>query len=188
MMHRMILIVSAVGAICLAGCGGSAKTTLAAPELLTAPDSEQLMAAAQETLGRMFFVMDKYDLEAGYLRTRPKRASQFFEPWRQDNASATAFAQANLDSLRRTIEVFVEPHAGAAGLRCVVTVEKLSLPPQPVPSMSQMAGLYTDITRTLQTLTLEKDLVRQMEWIDLGPDHALEHRIVTRIQKQLRKG
>lgn len=188
MTHRILLVLSALSTVGLVGCCGPA-TGRAAAEVLTASDAETLMAAAQETLGRMLFVMDKYDVEAGYLRTRPLRAGQFFEPWRQDNASAQAFARANTDSLRRTVEVFVEPgDSTATQLRCVVTVERLAMPPLQIRSMSRLAGLYTDSTRTRQTLTLEPEQLREMEWVGLGQDHALEDRILTQIQHRLRKG
>ena len=79
MTHRKIVLLLALLPVCLAGCSDSAKRTAA----MRSPDTASLMAAAQEALGQMHFVMDKYDVEAGYLRTRPQRASQFFEPWRQ---------------------------------------------------------------------------------------------------------
>ena len=189
MTYRILLHVlfAALPSVGLLGCGHSAKSA-SAPDVLTASDAEVLLAAAAQTLRRMHFVLDKYDIEAGYIRTRPQRAGQFFELWRQDNASAEAFAQANMDSLMRTIEVFVEQEYDTMGLRCVVTVEKLSLPPRPIRSMSRLAGMHTDSTQKTQTLALDRDQLRQMEWIELGPDHALEQRIVTQIQEQLRKG
>lgn len=189
MKSRKMMYLTALLSVCLAGCGDSAKTAATECPVLTGPDAAALMAAAQEALGRMRFILDKYDVEAGYLCTRPQRASQFFEPWQQDNASSKAFAQANMDSLRRRIEVFVESQQdGTATLRCVVNVEKLSIPPQPIRSMSRMAGMYTDSTRSQQVLTLENEQVGQIEWIALGPDHALEHRIIKQIQRQTNKG
>jgi len=183
------MLALAAAAVCLAGCGGSAQKTAIAEVGITGLDANTLMAAAQETLGQMHFTMDKYDVEAGYLRTRPLRAGQFFELWRQDNASALAAGQANLDSLRRTVEVFVEPQDGMMGLRCAVTVEKLSLPPRPTQGTTRLAGMYTASSSRKQTLALAQDPAgKQIEWINLGPDAALEQRIVGRIQKQLKKG
>lgn len=189
MTNRKMVSLLALAAVCLAGCGGSAKKAAAAPAVVTGSDANSLLAAAQETLERMYFTMDKYDVEAGYLCTRPLRAGQFFEPWRKDNASGLAFGQANLDSLRRTVEVFVEPQGGVMGLRCAVTVEKLSLPPRPVRGTASLAGMYTDSSLRKQSLAMEKDPAgKQTEWIDLGPDLALEQRILKRIQQQLKQG
>lgn len=188
MKHTTLLLFLAMLAVALSGCGDSAKVVATAPDSLTAPDADALMDAARQTLSRMLFVIDKYDIEAGYIRTRPQRGAQFFEPWRQDNASAAAFARANIDSLRRTVEVFVEPLEGTMQLRCLVSVQKLALPPQPIQSMARLANMYTDSSRNLQTLAIEKEQLSRMEWLDLGPDHALEHRIVTQIQEQLGKG
>lgn len=182
---RKLFGIAVLAAGFLAGCGGASKTAATEPAMLTAPDAAAAMAAAQTTLSRMQFVMDKYDIEAGYLRTRPLRAGQFFEPWRQDNASARAFGQANIDSLRRTVEVFVEPQGQAVQWRCVVMVERLSIPPRPIRGMSQIAGMYTDSSRMQQTLTLEDKQGAAIEWLPLGRDAELEARIVKRIQKQL---
>lgn len=184
LLHVVLTVLPAVGVV---GCGHSEKSAAAA-DVLTASDAETLLTVAGQTLRQMHFVLDKYDVEAGYIRTRPQRAGQFFEPWRQDNASAEAFVQANMGSLMRTVEIFIEPEYGTISLRCVVTVEKLSLPPRPIRSMSRLAGMHTDSTRSVQTLALDRGQLRQIEWIDLGSDHALEQRLVSRIQDQLRKG
>lgn len=184
MVYRILLWIAVLGVGVLAGCSGAHKAA-AEPTVLTASDAAAALAAAQTTLGNMQFVMDKYDVEAGYLRTRPLRAGQFFEPWRQDNASLRAFGQANIDSLRRTVEVFVEPQGQAVSWRCVVTVERLSIPPRPIRGMAQIAGMYTDSSRTQQTLMMEDKYGAPVEWLPLGQDAALAARIAERIQKQL---
>ncbi len=188
MKHRATVIAAVLLAGCLVGCGNGVQTAQTVPAAMEGADAAGLMAAAQDALGQMHFMMDKYDLDAGYIRTRPQRASQFFEPWRQDNASAVAFAQANTDSLRRTVEVFVEPHGQNARLRCVVNVEKLSLPPEPIRGMAYVAGMHTESNRRFQTLTLDSRQVRRMEWVDMGRDHDLEQRILDAIARQQRKG
>lgn len=187
MMHRKMVCLMALLSGCLVGCGGASRKA-AAPAVLTGSDPAVMMAAAQETLERMHFTMDKYDVQAGYLRTRPLRAGQFFEPWRTDNASLSAAGQANIDSLRRTVEVFVEPQEGVVQLRCAVTVEKLSMRPRPIQSTSRLPSMYTDSSRKRQSLAMDEGLMGQtIEWVDLGPDQALEQRILSKIQRQLRK-
>ncbi len=181
---KVLLWITALSVGFLAGCGG-AKKAAAAPAALTASDVTAAMTAAQKTLSAMQFVMDKYDIEAGYLRTRPQRAGQFFEPWRQDNASVQAFGQANIDTLRRTVEVFAEPQGQTVQWRCVVSVERLSLPAAPIRGMSKMAAMYTDSTQMLQTLSPEERFAGHMQWLPIGRDAELEARIVKRIQKQL---
>ena len=149
-------------------------------------DKAAALHAAEHVLRGMYFTIEKYDLDAGYIRTHPLRAGQAFELWRRDNADAQAFAHANLESLRRTVEVFLEPQDDAAALRCVVTVEKLALPPQPIRSMSQLARMYTDSTRRIQTLALGPDVIEHTEWVDLGADQALQRSILSRIERRLR--
>ncbi|HDS84287.1 MAG TPA: hypothetical protein ENN97_03740 [Phycisphaerales bacterium] len=168
----------------MAGCGGSVRTETAADGLIVS-DKAAALAAAEQTLRRMQFVIEKYDIEAGYIRTRPLRAGQFFEPWRQDNASAAAFARANLDSLRRTAEVFVEPDDGRMRLRCVIAVEKLSIPPRPIRRMAHLTNMYTDSTQRVQTLAVGREAAEQIEWIDIGPDEALQRYITAQIERRL---
>ncbi len=170
--------------ITAAGCGPAVRSQ-AALEPMVAGDKAAAMDAAERALREMYFTIDKFDADAGYIRTHPLRAGQFFELWRRDNASPQAFAHANLDSLRRTVEIVLEPDNDVIALRCVVTVEKLTLPPQPVRSMSQLAGMYTDSSRRVQTLALDRDIIARAQWIDLGPDEALQHYILTQIQRRL---
>ena len=190
MTYRLLVFISAVAVVGLAGCGHSEQTVARQSIASVAPEQAEtlLLHRAQQTLREMHFVIDKYDIEAGYIRTRPLRGGQFFELWRQDNASAALFAQANFDSLRRTVEVFVEPSAQTSrpGLKCVVTVEKLSLAPQPIRGMSHLSAMYTDSNRRLPTLVLGRTAAQQIEWLDLGTDPALEQRIINRIQQPCR--
>ncbi len=185
MRYPILISMSAlIVTITAAGCGPAVRTE-ASPEPAAVDDKAAAMDAAEQTLREMYFTIDKYDVDAGYIRTRPLRAGQFFELWRRDNASPQAFAHANLDSLRRTVEIVLEPDNGVIALRCMVTVEKLTLPPQPVRSIAQLAGIYTDSSRRVQTLALERQVVAQAEWINLGPDEALQHYILTQIQRRL---
>lgn len=179
------LLLTAAAVVCVVGCADARRTAVPV-DRLAVQDKAAAMAAAQETLRQMHFVIEKYDLEAGYIRTFPLRAGQFFEPWRQDNASMEALAQANLHSLRRTVEIFVEMSEPSArpSLHCRVTVEKLSLPPRPIRTMSRMANLYTDSSQRVQSLDLDEAFIAAMEWIDMGTDAALEQRILARIQRQ----
>ena len=70
---------------------------------------------------------------------------------------------------------------------CEVGIERLSLPDREITSMSWLAGMFTDSNQTQQRLTLKPEQQEGMTWIDLGPDAALERKILTLIEKKFTK-
>ena len=67
--------------------------------------------AAERVLTRMHFAIEKLDAEQGVVKTRPLRGAQFFEFWRSDNVSSYDCEEANLQSVRRTVELRVKKEA-----------------------------------------------------------------------------
>ena len=67
----------------------------------------EVIQAAEHVLTRMHFAIEKLDAEQGIVKTRPLRGAQFFELWRSDNASSYDCEEANLQSVRRTVELRV---------------------------------------------------------------------------------
>ncbi|MCI0498088.1 MAG: hypothetical protein L0Y36_00200 [Planctomycetales bacterium] len=169
------------------GCGGQGQTVSSEPACLSDSSVEEAMAAAETVLTKMRFEIEKYDLDARYIRTRPLSGSQFFQFGRQDNASASAAAQANLHSLRRVAELEFSTKGAAACVQCRVQVLRLSIPEQPIEGMGRMAGSFTKSGGTLQTLTVEPKTQETMEWLDAGSDPSLERRIVERIENAIQK-
>jgi len=145
------------------------------------------MQVSEDVLRRMHFRIDKYDAQAGFIQTRPLSGGQFFEVWRQDNASARAVGESSLHSLRRTVQIRFDDRVQPLKVSCQVNVERLCLPEMRVAGMSQAAALYTDSHASLQQLELNAEQARNMAWIDLGRDGDLEGRIVERIGDKLRR-
>lgn len=142
-----------------------------------------IVRAAQEVLREMAFEIEKVDTDAGYLRTRPLRAGQFFEVWRRDNASWPTYARANLDTLRRIVEIQVREDNQ---IECAVILEKLYIPAVALRGATQYGHLYTRSRHSsILSLTLEPQLAQNAEWIGLGPDEPLQQRILQQIQKKL---
>ncbi len=143
------------------------------------------MHATETALRKMHFVIEKADPVRGVVRTKPLSGAQFFEAWRSDNVGLAQIAEANIHTIRRTVELHLEPHAGQVRLTCAVRVQRLSLPENEVASVSQAYRMYSKSTPTLQRLELEPAQKERLAWIDLGEDTALATRILKRIAQEI---
>ena len=184
---KNISILAMVGAILflMAGCSPSQQVVSSDPVCLPGIEISKAMETARTVLDRMQFTMQKYDVEARYIRTRPLSGAQFFQVWRQDNASAYTSAEANLKSLRRIVEMQITPDANRTCIECRVYVQQLSIPEEPVEGVLRMAGSYTKSSSSNQTLRLEGDQLEEMEWLDKGLDRALEKKILDKIKQEM---
>jgi hypothetical protein len=195
--------VALVGVAMSLGCASSRPapepTQMVCPETVT---REQVAQAAHDVLVGMHFPIEKLDVEQGIVRTRPLRGAQFFELWRSDDVGACNAAEANVQSVRRSVELRVidqipgqKPDAEgasnlestASGLRieCNVQIQRLALPGNEVAGVSQAYQIHARSQSTLQTLDVTPRQRAQMAWIDLGPDPELAAEILKRIEKRL---
>jgi hypothetical protein len=165
----------------LAGCAEQQK---AAIEQNPAAGIEKSRAieTIEDVLAQMYFVIDKKDVNAGYIKTRPLEGAQFFEFWRSDNVGAENWLYGNLHSIRRTVEINIDQQ-----IHCKVQVQRLSLPEQEVTSSAQAYRMFSSSTPIMQTLQLNPAQYKQMAWIDLGRDTRLENEILRRISSKLDK-
>ena len=169
--------------VVFAGCSAPEQMVSSDPVCLPGVEVPEAMDAARTVLDRMQFTMEKYDVQAHYIRTRPLSGAQFFQVWRQDNASSYTSAEANLKSLRRVVEIEVNPFANRACVSCRVYVQQLSLPEEPIEGITRMAGSYTKSGPSKQTLVLRGDQLEEMEWLDKGFDRELEQKILEKIKE-----
>lgn len=153
------------------------------PICLDSAAMDQVFTSAESALTGMQFQIEKSDPQAGQIITRPLRGGQFFEFWRQDNATAAEAAESNLHSLQRTAEVRFEKIGNQICVNCRVLVHRLSLPDQPIRGMGRVSGLFTKSSRREQRLTISKPAAEQAEWIHIGTDPALEERILKKIEQ-----
>jgi hypothetical protein len=140
------------------------------------------MAAGEQVLGEMHFAIEKLDAETGYIRSYPLAGAQTFEFWRKDNVGSFNQAEADLHSIRRTVELNINQQAGQLCINCKVMTQQLSLP-QSQTTAGQ--GTLTEIRRSVQKLKLSPEQKTNLIWIDLGRDNQLETEIINRITKQL---
>ncbi len=149
-------------------------------------DKAGAMRAAEDVLGQMHFGIEKSDVESGYIRSRPLAGGQFFEFWRSDNVGGFNAAEANLQSIRRTVELEISEEGGQLCVECSANVQRLRLPEREVDSSTKAYAMFSDSKRTMQRLEISPEQRRGMRWIDLGRDGELETEILKRVKERLK--
>lgn len=188
MKHILFVTISIQICIFALGCASREFAVSPDPACLENTSVDQAMQSARKVLTVMQFELEKDDPEALYVRTRPLSGAQFFEFWRKDNASAFSGAQANLYSIRRIVELEFIPENTTTCVRCRVRVLRLSIPESPLEGSTRMGGIYTESSFRYQTLEVDSHKAAEMEWLDAGPDHALEKKILNLVQQDTQKG
>jgi ABC-type sulfate/molybdate transport systems ATPase subunit len=166
----------------VAGCAGPQRsTTIGEPIYLANVTVADAVQAAEDVLVLAHFEIEKADPNHGVVRARPLRAAQVFEFWRQDNPTASDVLEADIQTLRKMVEIEFKQADGQLAVNCRVRVQQLSIPEAPTASVSQAYQMHSRSTPTTQTLDLSAKQKRQMAWIDLPDDSILAQRIVERI-------
>ena len=169
----------------LAGCAENkyAKTI----EQLCSPAANKAtaMTTTERVLTEMHFSIEKFDVDAGYIRTAPLSGSQSFEFWRSDSIGSSNQAEADLHSIRRAVEINVSEQAGQLCLNCRATTQRLSMP-QNQTETGQHAVMSRE-QKDVKKLKLTSEQKTTLTWTDLGRDNQLETEILKRIEKQLAK-
>ncbi len=143
--------------------------------------------AAGQVLVDMDFAIEKLDARQGVIRTRPLRAGQFFEFWRSDNRGLFSTAEANLQTIRRSVDVRVTRDGVRTRIDCRVQVQRLALPENEIASISQAYRIFTRSERLMQRFEVRPQQQRGMAWIDLGEDPQLAAEILKRITERLER-
>ena len=177
-------------AACVAACflTGCAQTQQfkAVEQICVADMSKpEAMQAAEDVLGEMHFTIDKSDVEQGLIRTRPLAGAQAFEFWRSDNVGALNSAEANLHSIRRTVELDIGQQGKQLCIGCDVKTQKLSLPESEISSSTQAYRMFSRSCPLLQKLVLNPAQKSGMSWIDIGQDDRLATEILKRVEDRI---
>ncbi len=182
-------------ALILAGCAQQSPGQLTPQQKITTkqifmPDNSttginktKAMEIAEGVLVCMHFTIDKLDPNSGFIKTRPLPGAQFFEFWRSDNIGTKNWINSNLHSIRRTVEVNISQHAKELDIKCVVKIQRLSLPERQITS-TRAYEMFSMSSPGLQTLQLNPEQASKMSWIDLGRDTELENEILKHIEIQ----
>jgi hypothetical protein len=195
---RTMSCVLIAAVLSLLGCAEPNQTvaTLPAQRICEAGVTRaDVVQAAGDVLTRMHFAIEKLDAEQGIVRTRPLRGGQFFELWRSDNAGAYNWQEANLQSVRRSVELRVRSEDGGQKtedgstprlcIECAVSVQRLSLPPNEVTGTSQAYRIHSASLPSLQRIEVSPQQRRGMVWVDLGKDPDLAAKILARVEQRL---
>jgi hypothetical protein len=169
--------------ICLmvAGCAAGQKDQQVKEVCLSGIDGQRAMEISEQVLRDFNFSIAKEDPNTGYILTRPLAGSQFFEFWRKDNPDLIGTAESSLHSIRRTAELKISEVDQKLCINCNVRVQRLSLTGLP----EESAGFkYDKITgQRIRTTSSSLDIdPKQMSWIELGSDNALEAAILKKIE------
>jgi hypothetical protein len=166
----------------LAGCAENKYIKTEERLCVPAATKAELMASAEGVLAGMHFEIEKLDSEAGYIRTQPLAGAQTLEFWRTDNVGALNRAEADLHSIRRTVELNVSEQAEQVCINCKATTERLSIPSEQTAVRSNRA-----MTGQKSIQKIGREQKGNITWLDLGRDGQLETEIIRRIEKQLAK-
>jgi hypothetical protein len=185
-MTRFILLLLLCSVI-ICGCGKQVEVKESEPLCLAPTDREQFMKIAEDVLVRMFFVIEKYDIDAGFIKTKPLSGAQFFEFWRKDNTSFKKAAEANIHSIHRIVQMTVDEGEQGLCMKCDVKVERLSIPEEEFLVMSEVQETFSETKSSSQSLRTPEKKRSQMTWIDLGKDPVLETKILKTIERKFAK-
>lgn len=180
---EVLFIVLIVVFLFLVGCAGPKQVKEIERICLSGLSKSKAVEVSEEVLRDMNFMVAKADPNLGYVLSRPLAGGQFFEFWRKDNVDSFNAAEANLHSIRRTVELNVNEEYEKLCINCRVKVERLSLSE---PVESDIGIKYDRITgQRIRTSLLKLELEGvQKEWIELGEDKKLATEILQRIEKK----
>jgi len=169
----------------LTGCGQPYRGETA--EHIDVPDISlaETMELAEDVLAELHFSIDKTDVGGGLIRTRPLSGAQFFEFWRGDNVGRNNHLQANLHTIRRTVELDITEQGEKIRIGCSVKVQRLSLPEREITSSARAYDMFSRSSPSLQKFTLNPEQEKAMEWINLDEDIPLANEILKRIRERI---
>jgi hypothetical protein len=180
----LTILILFITPIFLTGCAQNQQIK-SQPICLASMDLQSVMNQTEMVLLKMNFIVDKADISAGIMRTKPLPGSQFFEFWKKDNLDGYNVARSNLHSIQKTAELNFIQKNDLLCIDCNVTVERLSIPEKEIDSSARAYSMFSGSSETTQRLDIEGDQLALMEWIDLGRDGKLETAILDKIHKKL---
>ena len=172
-------------AVMLVGCAREYRGQTSEQIQVSEMKKDETMKCAEDVLAQLHFVIDKVDIQTGFIRTRPLPGAQFFEFWRGDNVGADNSLQANLHSIRRTVELDITEKGKKVCIDCHVRIQRLSLPEREITSSARAYDMFSRSSPSLQRFTLNPEQEKAMAWIDLGEDIPLANEILRRIREKI---
>jgi hypothetical protein len=172
-------------ALLWAGCAEQQQYTAAEPLLIENIDKTRAMEIAEDVLVKMHFTINKFNIETGFISTKPLSGGKSFEFWRSDNVGADNQLLSNLHSIRKIVELNFNEQEKGLSANCGVQVCRLSLPERDVRSSAHAYDLFSASGPALQNIQITPKQKADMAWIDLGKDTQLAAEILRRIEMQI---
>jgi hypothetical protein len=169
----------------LTGCTQPYHEEAAEPIYVPSISLAETMEQAENVLAELHFSIDKIDVGSGLIRTRSLSGAQFFEFWRGDNVGGDNHLQANLHTVRRTVELDITDQGEKIRISCNVKVQRLSLPEREITSSARAYDMFSRSTPSLQRFALNPEQEKAMTWTDLDNDIPLANEILKRIQEKI---
>ncbi len=184
--YGLVLIAVLCGVLVLGGCARPEKFAGVKNICIAGADRQEAMAACEDVLGRMYFGIAKSDAKAGYIRSQTLSGAQWFEFWRRDTVGGYNWAESNIHSVRRVVEMVIDERAGQVCVACDVSVQRLSLPEREISSISQLPGMFTKSGRSGQRFKFFRQQRSEVGLEDMGEDARLETVILRRVEKRIK--
>ena len=182
---KLITYALMTSALLLFGCAAKQQTQPVSQICIPLTDKAIIVQAAEEVLSKMNFKIEKADPCQGFVKTHPLSGAQWFEFWRSDNVGSFNKTEANIQSIRRTVELNISPQADKLCVDCIAGVQRLSLPERNLTGNTRAYGLFTKSNKTQQNLLLDSEQKKNVEWVELGRDTALETEILKRLERKI---
>ncbi len=182
---KKLYLVICITALILACTGCSQNDKVQAKTINAGCDVDTAMAATEQVLVKMNFIINKFDKNLGIITTHPLSGAQGFELWRSDNAGDFNTAEANLHSIRRAVTVKVTPQDPKVVIECDVQTQRLSMPENDISYSSQIHNAFSNSSSDMQSLHMNKGQRKKAHWIDLGSDIELANRIIAKINQKI---
>lgn len=191
MKNKVLVPVLAIFLLAGAGCkisDSSKYSTHHEPVCVKGVQRDIVAKAVEDVLVEMGFDIEKFDTDAGYIRTHPLRAKQPFEFWRGDTTGKRETLAAALHTERRTVEVNLYESGDRLCVDCSVLRERLSVPNRQAGGPEDSFGGVSEHIEmnTEESIETEKLTFENARWESLGEDKKVRAKILTRLSKKLR--
>jgi hypothetical protein len=153
-------------------------------------DFDALWNAAEAAVRKRLFRIARTDYRAGILTTEPMVSKQFFELWRTDAVTAGDVAESSLATVRRTIEIEIEPtEDGRFRATPSVLVERYSAAERRITSAVFYRSLFRrQAVRASGTRETDRGIILPGRyWYEIGDDRALERELRQSIRSRLKR-
>lgn len=180
---RHLKKIFAVTLCILAGCQRPAAPSGPTSMLVRLGDYEMFLDATLTMLREHDLQPRRVDRSRGVVRAGPSTSAQWFEFWRADARGGYQVLEASLHTMRRQVELRIEPVSDPSENRYRVVIEaikeRFNSPSRQVTTTSGALAIYSERLPTeegLRAAQLEGD-----QWVPLGRDGLLETYLLERL-------